>query len=146
MRSQTSGAAEPSGARRTVRVTPTLLCGIYIDARTTYASITLQCLSGAYNYFSGDYVIADGGKPRPAIFDDDDPKEEGEMTHYNLSWDAKTRILTGGLKGRGIGDYGSWQDYVWDGERFRVIAVRAMSDCRGVIDFISPWRARVVDR
>ena len=116
-----------------------------VDATHSFASITLMCVSGAYNYFSEDFIIVDGGKPIAARFDDDS-HEEGDMAHYNLSWDEKTRLLTGGFKGRGIGDCGSWQDYVWDGQRFRVVSVQAMDDCRGVIDFISLWRARIVDR
>jgi hypothetical protein len=50
------------------------------------------------------------------------------------------------MKGRGIGDCGGSQHYVWDGTEFRLVAVEEMGECRGVVDFISVWRARVVER
>lgn len=117
-----------------------------LDATHSYASITLICQSGAYNLISEDFIIADGAAPRPAKFDDDSSHQEGDMSHYNLSWDAKARRLHAGFKGRGIGDCGGRQIYAWDGRQFRLVAVSGMNDCRGVIDFISLWRARVVER
>jgi hypothetical protein len=118
---------------------------VRLDDRHTLAMITLKCQSGAYNYISANYIIPDGGKPQLASFDDE-TKEEGDMHGYNLSWDARTRRLEAGFKGRGIGDCGGRQQYVWDGQRFRLIGVQEMDDCRGVIDFISVWRARVVEK
>jgi hypothetical protein len=117
-----------------------------LDEKHTYASITLICQSGAYNYISEDFIIPDGGAPRPARFDDEANHEEGDMSHYNLSWDATARRLHAGFKGRGLGDCGGRQQYAWDGRQFRLVAVSGMDDCRGVIDFISLWRARVVER
>ena len=116
-----------------------------VDSSHSFATITLICQSGAYNYLSANYVIADGGAPRPAKFDDDNSKEDGDL-HYNLYWDAKTHRLDAGMKGRGIGDCGGMQHYVWDGSEFRLVAVEEMTECRGVIDFISVWRAKVVKR
>jgi hypothetical protein len=118
-----------------------------LDSRHTLAIITLRCLSGAYNFISENYVITDdGGPPREARFDDNEGREEGDMLHYNLFWDAKARRLHAGFKGRGIGDCGGRQEYVWDGLQFRLVAVSGMDDCRGVGDFISLWRARVIER
>src|SRR6185312_4183439 len=114
-----------------------------VDSSHSFATITLICQSGAYNYLSANYVIADGGAPQPAKFDDDNSKEDGDL-HYNLYWDAKTHRLDAGMKGRGIGDCGGMQHYVWDGSEFRLVAVEEMTECRGVIDFISVWRAVVV--
>jgi hypothetical protein len=125
---------------------PNLVDQERLDATHSFAAVTLLCISGAYNYLSDNYVIADGAAPRPAKFDDDNPKEDGGDLHYNLSWDAKTRRLDAGMKGRGIGDCGGREHYVWDGSQFRLVAVEEMGECRGVIDFISVWRAKVVER
>jgi hypothetical protein len=46
-------------------------------------------------------------------------------------------------KGRGIGDCGVGDDYVWDGDRFRLAEQIAMGECRGSVDYITTWRARV---
>ena len=124
---------------------PNLVDQERVDASHTFAMITLLCQSGAYNYLSDNYVIADGGAPQPAKFDDDKSQEDGDL-HYNLSWDAKARRLDGGMKGRGIGDCGGRQHYVWDGAQFRVVAIETMGECRGAIDFISVWRAKVIER
>ena len=124
---------------------PNLVSVDRLDATHSFATITLVCQSGAYNYISANYVIADGGVPQPARFDDDNSKEDGDL-HYNLYWDAKAHRLHAGMKGRGIGDCGGTQHYVWDGSEFRLAAVEEMTECRGVIDFISVWRAKVVER
>ncbi|HEU5482912.1 MAG TPA: DUF1176 domain-containing protein [Sphingomicrobium sp.] len=124
---------------------PNLVSQDRIDATHTFASVTLMCASGAYNFISANFIIPDGGAPREAQFDDQDEEEGGDL-HYNLYWDKETRRLHAGMKGRGIGDCGGRQQYVWDGERFRRVRVEEMDDCRGVIDFITLWRARVIDR
>ncbi|MFP5329836.1 MAG: DUF1176 domain-containing protein [Alphaproteobacteria bacterium] len=117
-----------------------------LDDRHTLAMVTLRCESGAYNYISQNFVIPDGGAPEPAKFDDEGEGQEGDTLYYNLSWNAQSRRLDAGFLGRGIGDCGSRQHYVWDGAMFRLVGVEEMDDCRGVSDFISVWRARVVER
>jgi len=124
---------------------PDLVSADRLDATHSLAMVTLICQSGAYNYISDNFVIVDGRPPQPAKFDDDKTQGDGDL-HYNLSWDAKTRRLDGGMKGRGIGDCGGREHYVWDGTQFRLVAIETMGECRGVIDFISVWRARVIDR
>ena len=124
---------------------PNLVSQDRVDENHTFAAVTLMCESGAYNFISDDFIIPDGGAPRQARFDDEDD-EEGGLRYYNLYWDAEKRRLDAFFKGRGIGDCGSRQQYVWDGEQFRLVRFEEMDDCRGVIDFITLWRARVVDR
>ena len=63
----------------------------------------------------------------------------------NASWDAKTGQLMSYAKGRGLGDCGSSQSYVWDGSTFRLIEMRMMNQCRGAWDWIPLWRARPVE-
>lgn len=116
-----------------------------LDDRHTLAMITLICESGAYNYISEIFVIPHGGAPREAEFDDSEATA-GDTLYYNLFWDSKERRLNAGFKGRGIGDCGGRQQYVWDGERFSRVQIEGMDDCRGVVDFITMWRARVAER
>jgi len=125
---------------------PNLVSHDRLDDKHTLAMITLMCMSGAYNYISENFIIPDGGAPQPAKFDDSDDAQEGDTLYYNLYWDAETRRLGAGFKGRGIGDCGSRQQYVWDGAMFRLVGVEEMDDCRGVSDFIRVWRASVVQR
>ena len=125
---------------------PNLVSQDRVDATHTFASVTLLCESGAYNYISQDYIITDGAAaPQAAKFDDENQEDGGDL-YYNLYWDKETRILHAGMKGRGIGECGGRQQYVWDGAMFRLVRVEEMDDCRGVIDFITLWRARVVER
>jgi hypothetical protein len=125
---------------------PNLVDQQRLDATHTFAMITLICQSGAYNYISENYVLRDGGgAPQRARFEKSSPADDTDLS-YNLSWDPKTRRLESGMKGRGIGDCGGRQEYVWDGAMFRLVKLEEMDDCRGVIDFISTWRARVVER
>jgi len=125
---------------------PNLVSEDRLDATHTFATITLLCQSGAYNYISAAYVITDGQAPRDAAFDDDKDRQEGDTLHYNLGWVPAERRLSAFFKGRGIGDCGGRQEYAWDGARLRRVKLEEMDDCRGVVDFISAWRARVVER
>ena len=111
-----------------------------IDAHTTLAIVTAICGSGAYNYFGIPLLLRDDGTRTVADFG---PKEEGDLT-MNLSWDAKTATLSTSFKGRGIGDCGGGTDYVWDGQRFRVVRESMMGECLGAIAWITTFRARVV--
>jgi hypothetical protein len=64
----------------------------------------------------------------------------------NLSWKKKERLLESYFKGRGIGDCGGGDDWAWDGARFRVVRSRMMDECLGATEWITLFRARVVDR
>jgi Protein of unknown function (DUF1176) len=44
-------------------------------------------------------------------------------------------------KGRGLGDCGSSQNFVWDGTMFRLVEARVMGECRGAADFLTVFRA-----
>jgi hypothetical protein len=116
---------------------------IRLDAASTLALVPEVCASGAYNYFFVPMIVGNDGKARDARFDDAGAEEGGT---FNTSWDARTRTLETGMKGRGLGDCGGWSSYAWDGERFRLIQLNVMSECRGSIDFITVWRARAVER
>lgn len=102
--------------------------------------VLLPCGLGAYNLLSAPYVLH-GGKPVRAKFDSSPRGLDGALV--NASWDAHTGTLSTYAKGRGLGDCGEAGDYVWDGTRFRAIAIRRMDECRGSIDWLTVWRANV---
>ena len=115
-----------------------------LDAATTL--VILSCGSGAYNFMSVA-MVGRGATPRfvPAAFDSDmshgDPIDHPELV--NAEWETKSRRLTTYAKGRGLGDCGTSTEHVWDGQRFRLVAQRTMGECRGAVDWIPVWRARV---
>lgn len=116
----------------------------------TQALVLLNCGSGAYNFSVGAYVgnRDDAGKWTfaPASFDYA-PNRLSENSNLallvNADWDSQTQTISSHAKGRGIGDCGSSQQYVWDGSSFRLIQANAMDECRGSLDWITVWRAEV---
>jgi hypothetical protein len=70
-------------------------------------------------------------------------KANGSDRYYltNAEFDPATATLSEYAKGRGLGDCGVSADYGWDGERFRLLEQRAMSECRGTRDLLTTWRA-----
>jgi hypothetical protein len=113
-----------------------------VDAHTTLAIVNAICASGAYNYYGIPLLIRDNGKREVAKFEGRKPDD----TLMNLSWKKKERLLESYFKGRGIGDCGGGDDWAWDGARFRVVRSRMMDECLGATEWITLFRARVVDR
>ena len=114
------------------------------------ALVLISCGSGAYNFSSAPYI----GEYRkdspgdwtftPARFDRQ-PTWGGEGNQpllVNASWDEQDQTLSSYGKGRGLGDCGSAENYVWDGDRFRLIDASAMDECRGAYEWITIWRAK----
>jgi hypothetical protein len=113
------------------------------DGRTL---VLLPCSTGAYNLSSAMFVL-DHGKVTPARFDAPSGFAEagaGVRSVVNGGWDAGT--LSSYAKGRGIGDCGTAQRFVWDGRAFRLSEEARMEECRGNPDFIPVWRATVARR
>ncbi|WP_417608367.1 DUF1176 domain-containing protein [Parasphingorhabdus sp.] len=115
------------------------------------ALVLISCGSGAYNFssapFVGEYVEdknTDGGWTfSPAKFDRQ-PSWGGEGTDpllVNAGWDNQNQTLSSYGKGRGLGDCGSAENYVWDGDMFRLTEASAMPECRGAYEWITTWRA-----
>jgi hypothetical protein len=118
-----------------------------LDAAHSLAIVPDHCDSGAYNAASLLYVARDGGGWQPAAFDTDKPRDDqGSPVQYNVDWNAKDHLLEMFMKGRGLGDCGTRQSYAWDGERFRLVRQAEMGECRGSIDWIPTWQAKVVGR
>lgn len=107
--------------------------------------LLLSCGAGAYNFASMAFVVTSEGKRKGldaayAKFDHQ-PANKGQPRLVNAGWDEAEGILSTHNKGRGIGDCGSSERYAWDGERFRMIEQRTMTECRGSPDWIRIWTA-----
>jgi Protein of unknown function (DUF1176) len=119
-------------------------------ANGAQALVLLNCGAGAYNFSSGVYVGRRNSAGKwafePAKFDygaggfSDDSKIPIVV---NADWDAAKQTLSSYAKGRGLGDCGSSESWVWDGTRFRLTEAKAMGECRGSLDWIPIWRAEV---
>lgn len=109
--------------------------------------LLLPCGNGAYNFLSEPYVLSGGGKPVIAKFDlPPGMVGEGAPNLINAQFDPATGQLGSYAKGRGLGDCGSSERYVWDGAMFRLIEARSMSECRGSTNWLAVWRAEPVAR
>ncbi|MBX3565790.1 MAG: DUF1176 domain-containing protein [Sphingomonas sp.] len=112
-----------------------------LDATTTL--VLIPCGSGAYNYNSAAFVLR-GGKGAPAEFDvmPDWMDGDGPGVLTNASFATiDGAVLTSSQKGRGLGDCGSSQSWVWDGSRFRMIEARSLGECRGSVNWLTVFRA-----
>lgn len=114
------------------------------------ALVLLNCGSGAYNFSVGAYVGQRGADGTwvfaPAKFDHAPNRlsENADLALLvNAEWDSATQSLGGYAKGRGIGDCGSSESYVWDGTMFRLTSATSMTECRGSLDWVQVWRADV---
>jgi len=111
--------------------------------------VLIPCGAGAYN-FSSVPLIATGQAGRRAFrlarFDSQPGWSEpgGPPMLVNAGWDATLATLSSFAKGRGLGDCGSAESYVWDGSVFRLVELRRMDQCRGAWEWITLWRARPV--
>lgn len=106
--------------------------------------ILVPCDAGAYNLMSAAFIRR-GAEIAPARFDADtgmNPDPAPIPMPVNAEWRDGT--LSTFAKGRGLGDCGSIQRFVWDGARFRLVEQSNMGECRGSTDYITLWRARVV--
>ena len=109
-------------------------------------------MSGAYN-MNSVYFIVPAGQPqaaRPVNFrwpiQVGDTMQDGEgQIATNSSFNPKTLTLTTFSKGRGIGDCGTEENWVFDGKTFRLAELKVMADCRGVLseDWPVVFRAEV---
>jgi hypothetical protein len=119
-------------------------------ANGAQALVLLNCGAGACNFSSGIYIGTRNPKDswtfEPAKFDYGATGFGGESKFpilVNAGWDAETQTITSFSKGRGLGDCGSSESYLWDGNMFRLIAASFMGECRGSTDWIPTWRAQV---
>lgn len=111
------------------------------------ALLLLPCEAGAYNVSAVPLIAR--GRPGARTLSiarfDFSPGFTGEPGKpplvVNALWDAHRGILSSLAKGRGVGDCGASENYVWDGTQFRLIESRAMHVCRGAWEWIRLWEA-----
>lgn len=120
-----------------------------VDAKPLGGGNTLAlvpCRMGAYNLVQSVFIVR-SGKAVAASFDAPSGiEEDAQPVHNVVNGSFEDGVLTSYAKGRGIGDCGIDQQFAWDGDRFRLIGQREMEECRGSIDFIRTWNARVSRR
>jgi Protein of unknown function (DUF1176) len=112
--------------------------------------VMISCGTGAYNMSAAPYIgTSKNGKKwefQPARFDysvGDNDEPRGVNLLVNYSWDAEKQQLSSYSKGRGLGDCGNAETYVWDGGMFRLVQAHAMEECRGSTEWMTLWRAKV---
>lgn len=105
--------------------------------------VLVPCSAGAYNLSSAVFVLK-SGKAEPASFDA--PMDVGETNGmpYVVNGYWRDGVLGAYAKGRGLGDCGIAQQFVWDGRQLRLIEQSEMGECRGNPKYITLWRANVV--
>ncbi len=110
--------------------------------------VILPCSTGAYN-LTGALFVIDGAKiiapstDAPSGFEETGADSRTPV-HSVVNGTFENGVLTSYAKGRGLGDCGVHQAFVWDGTRFRLSEQSEMGECRGNIDYINTWRAKVV--
>lgn len=95
--------------------------------------------SGAYN-FQSVYMVGPAANPQAAqpvsfkwpIKIGDAAQDGPSNGLINADFNKDTLTLSSFSKGRGIGDCGSVEDWVWDGKTFQLAGVSMMSECNGV--------------
>lgn len=112
--------------------------------------VILPCSAGAYNVIGALFVIRDG-QVRAVEVDSPSGFEEtgadsATPVHSVVNGAFDGGVLISQAKGRGIGDCGVAQDYVWDGVRMRLVEQHEMRECRGNPAFLTTWRAKVIRR
>ncbi|MGN6375282.1 MAG: DUF1176 domain-containing protein [Sphingomonas sp.] len=111
--------------------------------------LLVPCGHGAYNMISAVYVMQNG-KAAPARMDAPSgfgaSADEQSPVPQVINADFAHGVLTSTALGRGLGDCGVEQQFVWDGSSFRLSEQSQMGDCRGNPNYITTWRARVARR
>jgi hypothetical protein len=110
--------------------------------------VIVPCSTGAYNLSSALFVLEKGAW-RPAQVDTPTgfgPAGEGSSVPSVVNARWQRGELTSYAKGRGLGDCGVMQVFVWDGTRLRLSEQSEMGECRGNPNYVTTWRARVARR
>jgi len=105
-----------------------------------------ECSMAAYNemnvFFVGDEHAHNLKRiALPEAAGSDQATEDEPM---NVHFDPTTQTLASFSKGRGIGDCGEVDNWVWTGNGFELISEDIMSECRGVIS--DDWPPLFVSR
>ena len=92
------------------------------------------CGHGAYNANYSFFIGDEQGRNLQAV--QLRPERAGDETAINAavnpSFDARTMTLSAFAKGRGLGDCGEAEAWVWDGRAFVLVESQFMGECRDV--------------
>ena len=116
-----------------------------LDGHSTL--VLIPCIGGAYQ---GSYAIfvATDGRVAPAPFDilpHDEGAEPAPVPWLVFpEWDPAEGSLHSVAKGRGLGDCGENQNWVWDGSRFRMTHYDGLQACRMSGSWLTHYRAEPV--
>lgn len=113
---------------------------IALSADTFLYPIRCPGASGAYNH-SYTFLIARAGRPQaaqiakfrwPVKIGDKQQDAGSEDFLINADFSNADMTMRSFAKGRGIGDCGDEESWVFDGKAFRLAEVKSMPHCRGV--------------
>lgn len=111
--------------------------------------VGIACFSGAYNQVTNMFVVtkdsAASAKPQTSLAKLE-LHSNADSQLVNADFDPKTGKLVEYSKGRGLGDCGSFTEWVWTGKQFSVLTHDEMTECRGVVDYLNLWTATVAKR
>lgn len=120
-----------------------------VDGRAR-ALVLISCGSGAYNFASAAYIGEEGSDGKwafsPARFDFGASVRTSDkklQLLVNASWSPESQMLSSFAKGRGLGDCGNSETYMWDGVMFRLTSAFGMEQCRGSMEWMKLWHAEV---
>jgi Protein of unknown function (DUF1176) len=105
--------------------------------------LMVPCSAGAYNITSALFVLSDDRVAQAKLDAPTGMAPEGEGVPGVVNGEWHGDVLKTFARGRGLGDCGVKQDFVWDGSRLRLIEQSEMGECRGNPNYITTWRARV---
>lgn len=114
--------------------------------------ILIECGRGAYNMSSVAYLadrqtdrVSKAWRFRPMPFDYlPSGISKNRPMLINAGFDESDLTLSTASKGRGLGDCGSSESYVWNGTKFRLYEATLLDTCRGSTDWLTIWRANIV--
>ncbi|MFN3786255.1 MAG: DUF1176 domain-containing protein [Thiothrix sp.] len=106
--------------------------------------VGVTCATGAYNQFHTLFIVpqesAAAANPKASLakleFQDGAEIVNGDFAR-------KTGILAEYNKGRGLGDCGVYNEWVWTGKQFSALRRDVMEECRGVVDYLNVWSAQL---
>lgn len=103
----------------------------------------VPCFAGAYNLGQKVFVTGPGGR-NPVLVALPTASGTTTDTVVNAEYNPATRVLSAFNRGRGLGDCGIIQSWVWTGQAFALKEEREMRECMGAPIEMWPtrWRTR----
>jgi hypothetical protein len=93
---------------------------------------------GAYQKSSVAVLVGNDGNYRASMLEFGEEQQPNNL--IEPEFDPRAQELWSTYKGRGMGDCGGTDAWVWDGKAFRLIYRDRMDECRGSGHRITLWR------